>query len=163
MISNPLIPRLEESGINVDSFATAQVLCLPENFLHAADGAELLETADMTILVKTLREKDVGVFTFFDAGIDLSAIDRRSGDKWFGTIWIRDNAVMPIVASVIGGLIVLGIQKSLDEPSASPPPPAVHLEIIVGSTRGETTIRYDGDGETLVKVLKPDLFTDPMI
>lgn len=156
MFTNPIIQRLKSEGIDDALFAGAQILLMPENILHAGQGDELVETTDMDAFSKALREAGGQVFTFMDAGIDLPAIDRRSGDKWLGTVWIRDHAAIPIIISVISGMIVLAVDRATTPDSSPPKPiPNVHIDILVEEPDGRRAkVKYVGDGKTLIGVLE---------
>jgi len=154
---NSIIHQLENAGILEEQFSKAQILCLPENVLRTKDYHDLMETTDMDRLAKLLRRSGLEVFTFMDAGVDLAAIDRRSGDRWLGTIWIRDNAAFPLLISVVAGIIVLGIDRKTDGSYSTPhvePSPQVHVELIIDKKSGDyDSLKYNGDGETLIKIL----------
>jgi hypothetical protein len=156
MIKSRIADRLQQSGIDSEAYGGAQVLCLPEHILHVPAGSELLETTDAISLVKELRAAGLTVFTFMDAGIDLAAMDRRAAEKWYGTVWIRDYAVVPLLVSVLGGSIVAHYAKTINQPAQIPSQnaPKVHIELIVQKRHGDTELKYDGDGETLVKILQ---------
>ena len=156
MIPNPIIERLKSDGVDDSLFSGAQLLLMPENILHAGQGEELLETTDMDAFAKKLREVGAGVFTYMDAGIDLSAVDRNSGDKWLGTVWIRDHAVIPLLVTVIGGMILIDYERATT-PSDAPPQftPKVHIELIIDGADGQQkTVKYEGDGKTLIGILE---------
>lgn len=156
MIPNKLIQLLKNEGIDEAQFQGAQFLLLPEDILHRSETSELIETIDMDSFAKALREAGALVFTFMDAGIDLPAIERRSGDKWLGTVWIRDNAAIPLLISVLSGLIVLGVDRATkSETPPTKPIPKVHVELVLEGPGGQPkTISYEGDGKTLITILK---------
>lgn len=153
---NAVLEKLTREGIDPRLVDSAQILCLPENLLHSQEGDELLETIDMEVLSKMLRASGVSVFTFMDAGRDLAALERRAGDKWFGTVWIRDTAAIPLLIAVIGNIASTEIGEAFKGKESRPDSGAkVHIELIIDDSNGaQKKLKYTGDGETLLGVLK---------
>ncbi len=149
MLNSPLRQQLSAIGVPDERINKAQILCLPENILRTAKREELRETTDATILIKQLREKSVEVFSLFDVGLDLPAVDRRAKDKWLGTVWVRDYAAMPILTSLIAGYLVLEFPVHFGKASEQ----NVHLDLVVGEKDEKISLKYAGDGQTLVRVL----------
>lgn len=150
-----IFEKLKTLGIDDAAFADAQILCLPENILRAAEGEELFETTDTHAFVKQLREAGVPVFTLIDAGIDLPLLDRRGGDKWLGTVWIRDTLVIPTLIALVTGIAVLEYDRATEKDKTPPPKSRVHIDLIVDKKGGNHQhIKFEGDGETLIGVLK---------
>lgn len=155
MSSKAIFDRLSELGVSPDRIQSAQVLCLPENILLTSTRSDLLEPTDSVALAKHLRSEGLTVLTLFDFGMDIPAIDRRGGDKWFGTVWVRDNLAAPTIAGVLSGLCVLAFDDDDAPPQPAAKPQAqVHVELIADTPDGQRKLKYQGDGRKLVELLQ---------
>jgi hypothetical protein len=85
--------------------------------------------------------------------LQTAIFERRADDKWLSVIWIRDKVAIPTVVTVIGGLILAGIEAEMKSAKVKPSP-QVHLELYIDKNNGVSKLSYNGDGETLLKVLK---------
>jgi hypothetical protein len=83
-----------------------------------------------------------------------SILERRAGDKWLAVLYVRDKVAIPLVVSVVSGLIVAAAVHATANSGGKTPQPQVHLELYLERTNGVSRISYVGDGETLVNVLK---------
>lgn len=145
--------KLEKLGLNQAKLAAYQVLCLPENIFSDPTPNELLEPSDAIALGKLLKAAGVKCGTAFDLGLQTAIFERRADDKWLSVIWIRDKVAIPTVVTVIGGLILAGIEAEMKSAKVKPSP-QVHLELYIDKNNGVSKLSYNGDGETLLKVLK---------
>lgn len=143
--------KLTDLGLKWAMLESYQVLCLPENIFRSSD--QLVEASDSINLAKHLKAAGIKCGTSYDLGLKTLILERRADDKWLGTIYIRDKVAVPIVVSVIAGLIVAGA-VSVAKSTTAKPAQKVHLELYIQKTNSVDKISYEGDGDTLVKVLK---------
>jgi hypothetical protein len=143
--------KLADLGAKWAMLESCQVLCLPENIFHSS--GQLMEASDSINLGKHLKAAGIKCGTSFDLGLQTLILERRADDKWFGTIYIRDKVAVPIVVSVIASLIATGI-VAVAKSNAAKSAQKVHLELYIQNTNSVNKISYEGDGDTLVKVLK---------
>ena len=73
--------------------------------------------------------------TAFDLGLQTAIFERRADDKWLSVIWIRDKVAIPTVVTVIGGLILAGIEAEMKSAKVKPSP-QVHLELYIDKNNG---------------------------
>jgi len=147
------LSRLAELGLGQEKLASYQVLCLPENIFAAASAEALLEPTDSVDLGKRLKAAGVRCATAYDLGLRTSILERRAGDKWLGTVWIKDKVAVPMVVGVVSSLIAAGIYGKVSS-GEKQPQPQIHLELYLDNTNGVSRISYAGDAETLAKVLR---------
>lgn len=147
------LEKFLQYGINVESVKQYQIIFLPENYGYTDSKDKLQDAINSIDLFKALKGEGVSCATIEDFGITPSILDRWSDDKWFGTVYIRDKVMIPILTSAISGLIVYNVttQKTSEKII---PPPEVHIELKIENDSTITSLKYDGDGETLVKILK---------
>lgn len=136
-----------------------QVFCLPENFFETKDREKLFEAGDALSLVKLLREAGAACGGPADLGLDVPTLGRYSGDKWLGTVWLRDNIAVALLIGTLASLLAANIDRSLSDTAPLPPPPKVHLELYVERQGELQHLKFEGDGATLLKMLN-DLKTD---
>jgi hypothetical protein len=156
MISNmnSEMSKLLTLGLAQEKLFSSQVLCLPENIFDAAPGEGLLEPSDSVDFGKRLKAAGLKCATAFDLGLKTSILERRAGDKWLAVLYVRDKVAIPLVVSVVSGLIVAAAVHATANSGGKTPQPQVHLELYLERTNGVSRISYVGDGETLVNVLK---------
>jgi len=154
--------KLRKVGIDSGKLREYQVLCLPENLESAGTGDELFDASSTATLSKRLKSAGLKCANSFDLGIEAGVIERQAADLWLGLVWILDKFAIPVVVGVISALLTSMIQrKSKSTPSCTHrPEPKVHLTLHF--LRGEdlTTVKYDGDPETLNQLLsglRPDI------
>jgi hypothetical protein len=159
--TNDEISKLIRLGLVQEKLFAAQVLCLPENIFDASPPETLLEPADCVDFAKRLKAAGVNCATALDLGLKSSVLERRSGDKWLGILYIRDNVVIPLVIGVISSLIATGVARTaskvaqaISKSEKKEPEPQIHLELYLERKKNVSRISYTGDGETLAKVLK---------
>jgi hypothetical protein len=142
--------RLQLFGVNPEIFQKFQILLLPENIFESEKREDLFEAADAITVLKKLREAKVQAAGPLDLGLDVGTLSRHSGDRWLGTVWIRDTVVIPTLITVIGGLIVTQIDRGLSKA----PPPKVHAEVYLEEKKGFKHFSYEGNGDDLIKMLE---------
>jgi hypothetical protein len=147
------ILKLEQFGVSRIKLAAYQVLCLPENIFSSPPSSKLLEPSDAIVFGKMLKAAGVTCGTPADLGLHTAIFERRAGDKWLPVIWIRDKLAIPAVVTVIGGLVLAGIEHEIKTASAKPSA-QVHMELYLDKHNGVTKLSYNGDGETLMSILK---------
>ena len=139
--------KIRPLGLDPNRLKAYQVLCLPENFDYAASSEDLIDASESADLSKVLKEAGLKCANSFDLGIHARVIERRGIDLWFGFLWLVDHLALPIVIGVLTELL-LGKWQSPNQKET-----AVHLRLRIQRNDRLTNIKYDGDGETLVKLL----------
>ena len=139
-------------GITPEILQKYQILILPENYLSASSVQELVDAADSIGLSKLLKNSGIACANSYDLGLNASTIERRSSDKWLGEVFIMDKLVIPIFVGVVAGLIVLGVEKAGDNNKKEEP--KIHVDLKIYKDEKFTSIKYDGDSSTLIKILK---------
>jgi hypothetical protein len=145
--------KLDALGLKPETLSAYKVLCLPENIFSSGTPIELLEPSDSIDLGKLLKEAGITCGTARDLGLQTKILERRANDKWLGVVWIRDNVATGLVVGVISSLIAATIYSKITAPVGKPQP-QIHLDLYIERTNSVSKISYNGDGETLVKVLK---------
>lgn len=145
-----VMANLRSCGVDVELLMGKSIALLPEDILRK--GTDVHETTDMAAFCKILRAYDVDVFTLIDAGIDLPAMDRRSGDKWFGTIWIINTLAIPLLIGAFGNFLGNRMEEALTRKPSVEDSVEIHVEIIVGANC-EKAIRYEGGYNGLKAIL----------
>jgi|ERR1017187_8651790 hypothetical protein len=151
---NSEMSKLAKLGLVQEKLFNSQVLCLPENIFDATSTGGLLEPADSVDFGKRLKAAGLKCATAFDLGLTTSILERRADDKWLGVLYVRDKVAIPLVVSVVSGLIVAAAVHTTANSGVKMPQPQIHLELYLERTNGVSRISYVGDGETLVNVLK---------
>lgn len=156
MYLSEALERLTAAGIQPEAIENFQVICLPENVFAPQREVELFEAADAVALVKRLKEAGVNSAGPIDFGLDIGVLARYSGDRWLGVVWIRDIVALPLLIGIISSLIATQIDRNVSH-EAKPlpaPTPQVHVEMYVGKEDQLKHLKFDGDGETLLKLLE---------
>jgi len=147
--------KLKEFGIDPDKCKEYQVLCLPENIEYATTTDDLFDACGTSDLHKMLKAKGLKCANSFDLGIEAGVLDRRSGDVWLGLVWIMDKFAIPIFVGVVSAWIASKIKRNSGSTDSTiqQSEPKIHLNLRL--LRGEdlTTMKYDGDPETLIRIL----------
>lgn len=148
------LSQLRQHGFDPDLLNQYQVVCLPENLFSAERREDLLEAGQSADIAKILKESGLRCAQPHDLGIAVPVIERRSLDLWCGLIWIRDYLAAPIIAGVISSWLTAKCFNSKEGQLGSKEPPTVHVEIAI-SKRGQISLlRYEGNAETLIQLLK---------
>jgi hypothetical protein len=140
--------KFAELGIDGNRLADYQILCLPQNIFRFGTADDLHDADGARTLAKLLKASNVRCGTAFDLGLDIPILHMRSSELWFGVLWILDNAALPLLIQAIAPLITAKLNTLMD---ASP---KVHIDLYVKKGGNTTKLSYNGDGETLVRVLK---------
>jgi hypothetical protein len=138
--------ELTNLGIDIDKFKEYQILCLPENLESAVNISELYDTDSSIILSKQLKIAGLKCANSFDLGIKAGTLERRNNEFWLGLIWITGNMAIPIFNGVVANLLTPNITNQSK-------PMTVHISLYIQKNESLTKIKYDGDPETLIKVL----------
>lgn len=141
------LSALRKLGIDESKLGDYKVLCLPENVFTTQRVEELHEGGDALYLAKSLRAAGISCATAYDFGLDVQSLERRSKDRWLGTVWIRDIVAVPFVVGILSGLVVNKI-------SEEQPKPKVHVDMYIERGPNITKMSYSGDGDSLVKMLQ---------
>ncbi|WP_165818827.1 hypothetical protein [Aggregatibacter segnis] len=155
-----LIKNSRYKNLSIEDIVNNDILLLPENLLIGSNIYRNIDSfvnaQDMSLLKKYLIshtvEKNVTIATLkeLDPNISIDTISRHSSSSemlWLGTIIITD-IVLPIFINVISDLIKDKINKKENTCKN------VNASIYIRENESIKEINYDGDGETLIKVLK---------
>lgn len=153
---------LNELGVNPDVISNYQILCLPENFKNQSEKSGLVDTGDAVHLSKLLKEEGVKCANSYDIHLHAKIIERRGVDLWFGSIWILDHAALPILISVVGRLLGEEVQKKIEiskqikasQKAKEFNKTSVHADLRVADGEVSAEIKFDGDADTFLKVLR---------
>lgn len=151
---NSEMSKLVKLNLVQEKLFNSQVLCLPENIFDTTTDEGLMEPSDSVELGKRLKAAGLMCATAFDLGLKTSILERRADDKWLGVLYVRDKVAIPLVISVVSGLIVAAVVHGTANTGRKMTQPQIHLELYLERTNGVSRISYVGDGETLVNVLK---------
>jgi hypothetical protein len=142
--------KLSQLGVQKSVYVNSQVLCLPENILSESEIDKLLEPADQIWLVKRLKEEGLSVVSLIEAGIEVGTIERRGNEKWLGYVAI-DKLALPMLVAVLSGIAVVTYDRATKQEQ---PKNTVHVDLNIRDKDRSSKIQYDGDGESLVKMLE---------
>jgi hypothetical protein len=148
MSFTPEMDALHKLNVNLAELDKYSILLLPENIFESSYSEGLFEGQDTGILYKYLREKGINCGVADDFGVEIPILERRSRDRWFGVIWIRDKLVIPILVGAISGLLVTEVTTK-HEPTRK-----AHAEIIIESESRITKIKFQGAGEDLIRIIQ---------
>jgi hypothetical protein len=140
-------------GITEEQLSNFQIIILPENYSNTTEQEELSEAINTLDLFKELKKHDINCATIEDFGISPVILDRWSSDKWFGTVYLRDKVALPILTNAIAALIVFQVTTQNPEGKVITKPD-IHIELKIQEDSTITSINYDGDGETFLKILE---------
>lgn len=146
------LSQLWSAGISEQQIEGLDILILPENANANID--EQFDAQDSITLSKLLKQKGIKCANSYDLGLELSTKVRRSNDIWFGQIYIFNDFVLPIVTGVIGSVLATSIMERKNRKDLREPAGNVHTDIVIIKPEGKTEIHYNGDPETLVKILE---------
>jgi hypothetical protein len=139
-------------GLTYEQICAYDILCLPENLESVINKDDIFDASDSILLSKLLKATGIRCANSFDLQFDAQVLERRSKDKWFGTIYIRNNVVIPIFVGVLYTLIANDITDVIK--SNEQPIPKVHIELKFEKPNNVTTLKYEGDAQTLITILK---------
>lgn len=137
--------KLKRFGIDIQNVKELDVLCLPENIEYASSVEELYDASDANNLSKLLKEKGLKTATAYDLGVEIGILERRAADLWLGLVWVLRELALPIVVGVFSSLLA---NRVLQQKSK------VHITLYITREDDIASLKYDGDGETLLKILK---------
>lgn len=143
--------ELTDLGITEEQLESFDILVLPESFDKRS--AEMRDAQDSINLSKLLKASGVKCANSFDLGLDIPTVERRSNDLWLGVIYLLNEAVVPVAVSIISNLVTPLIQRKKDKKDPRTPTGGIHTEITIKKVDGYSKIKYDGDGETFLKIL----------
>ncbi len=153
---------LSELGVDPNVASQYQILCLPENIGSQTETDQLADSEESITLSKLLKEEGVNCANSYDLGLNAKTSERRGVDLWFGSIWILNHAALPLLIGVLGRLLGEQIQRKLDAANQLKASQEADdfqetkvyadLKIIDGQVSAE--IKYNGDADTFLKVLK---------
>ena len=156
------VKLLSKLGINPDVASQYQILCLPENIENQIETTQLADSGESITLSKLLKEEGVKCANSYDLGLDAKISERRGVDIWLGSIWILNHAVLPLFINVIGRLLGEKIQKKLNatnqlkasQKSDDFEGTKVYADLKIMDGKLSAEIKYNGDADTFLKVLK---------
>ena len=146
---------VQTAGFPMEKLADYDLIFLPENIDVTDKPDQLFEALGTTDLLKHLKEGGCKCASAFTFGLNIPFLERRASDKWIGCLWIRDYVAVPLLIGTISSLIATEAWTSTHPNEPPPPSPTVHIRLVIGKTPSKfTTLDYDGDGQTLIKVLE---------
>lgn len=138
-------------GISIETIDQFDIILLPENIKDASHLDELYDASDVIVLSKLLKSAGIKCANSYDLGLESQIFERRSSEKWFGIIYIRNNVAIPILVGVLSTLLANEIWESLQDDER--PIPKVHVELKIEKGNNVTTLKYDGDAQTLITIV----------
>ena len=147
---------LSNLGIDTNILRQYQILCLPENIGNHSEDLDLVDSGESITLSKLLKEQSIKCANSYDIGLNTKVSERRGLDLWLGFIWICDKAVLPIFISVVGRLLADQLSKQLKsyQESKGTEDTKVHATLKVVDGKLSAEVKYIGDADTFLKVLK---------
>lgn len=149
MTLNPLTSKLSDLGINESAVSDFQILCLPENFFEQEE-IELYDADHAVDLSKRLKQQNLKCANSYDLGIEPDIYFRKSADLYFGVVYVLEKAVIPVLVSVLSTLLIL---KSTENKEKTEDNAGRNVNIDLYLPNGKR-IKYDGDSEAFLKILK---------
>ncbi|MGE5659772.1 MAG: hypothetical protein ACM37W_24535 [Actinomycetota bacterium] len=151
-----------ELGVDPNVASQYQILCLPENIENQTDTTQLVDSGESITLSKILKKEGVKCANSYDLGLSVKTSELRGVDLWLGSIWILNHAALPLLISVVGRLLGEKIQKKLDaanqlkasQESDDSQETKVYADIKIIKGKLSNEIKYNGDADTFLKILK---------
>lgn len=143
------------AGVSEEQLAKYDVMILPENLEYLKSSTDQVNDAQDAIRIsKLLKQANVNCANSYDLGIETPTLERRSNDIWFGEIFIIKDIVIPFVVSVLSSYLTNMISEKKKKEDKRSPTGNVHTEITIARPEGLTSIKYNGDAETFIKLLE---------
>jgi hypothetical protein len=139
-------------GITYEKICDYDVICFPENLDKVSNMNELFDASDSLMLSKQLKKIGVICANSFDLNLNISVLERRSDDKWYGKIFIRNNIIFPLLVNILGTLTTNSISDSIRDRGSYNN--KIHIEMITEKPDDINIIKYDGDAQTFIKILQ---------
>ncbi len=141
------------AGITEIQLEEYDVLMLPEDF--DADGGKNnpVDGQDAITISKLLKQANINCANSYDLNMEVPTLERRSNDIWMGEIFIIKDVVIPMLVSVISSYLANMLSERKKKKDERSPTGNVHTEITIGRPDGLTSIKYNGDAETFIKLL----------
>ena len=151
-------------SIEPEALAEVEVLFLPERFGKDTKDRPQRDTYDGIALAKEAKHVGVQCRTAFDLGAKPKVLERRGLDIWAGTIWILEQAAVPVIVSVLSAYIASRVLRGTNTGDSSPPQgdpeSTIHIEFRIQKHGTITTIQYDGPANDLLAMLNAVKYTD---
>ncbi len=144
--------QLRNAGIDLGQLATYDVVCFPGDILSFKPGQKLTETHSQGQLLALLKGKNLRCGTMFDLGLGSGAQKADDGSLRLGVVWIVDKVAIPIVVGVISTLVASRIDDQTSP--GKTPQPQVSIALYVQEGDQSRELIYEGDGESLVRVIE---------
>ena len=132
-------------GLTEETISKYDVICLPENLEAATEASELFDANHSINFSKLLKEAGVKCANSYDLNLQAKVFERRSEDLWLGYIYVANTLIIPYIVNVLATLTTNSIDKGTNTTKQ------VHLKL---KTKMIRKLEYDGDGETLIEILK---------
>ncbi len=147
---------LSDLGIDPNILRQYQILCLPENIGNHSEDLDLVDSGESITLSKLLKEQSVKCANSYDIGLNTKVSERRGSDLWLGFILVFDKSVLPIFNSVVGRLLADQLSKRIKshQESKGTEDTKVHATLKVVDGKLSAEVKYIGDADTFLKVLK---------
>jgi len=144
--------NLWAAGVKKEQIAGLDIIVLPENL--DTQKKDLYDSQDAITLSKLLKAEGVKCANSYDLGLDLPTKERRSDDIWLGQLYILNDFVIPTLTGVVGSLLANLISVWKKRKDSREPAGKVHADITIIRPEGKTDIRYSGEPEALIKIIK---------
>lgn len=151
---------LSDLGISPVVLKSYQILCLPENIGNRGEHSELVDAEECVTLSKLLKQQGVKCANSYDLGLSTRIAERRGLDLWLGSIWVLENAALPLVINIIGRLVgeriiqrKLRADKQLKDAEAVDKA-VVHANLKIIDQKTPAEIMFHGDVDTFLKLFK---------
>lgn len=139
-----LFKILEGFGVPSATIENYQILCLPENIYQAKTKEDLLDSGDSATVSKELKVKGAMCGNSYDLGLRPRVRIRKGLDIWLGVVFVVQSIVLPFLISAIANIAT---SRMLNSDSK------IHLNLRIKNGKNVTAIDYEGDPETLQRIL----------
>lgn len=139
-------------GISENLIDGKDIIILPENY--KGDKTNLYDAQDSLTISKLLKAEGVACANSYDLNLDLPVKDRKSNDVWIGQMYILNDFVVPVVVGILQSYLqplILQRKKRRDDRA---PAADVHIDITFFKGADKTSISYDGDPESFIKIIQ---------
>jgi hypothetical protein len=143
---HPELAKLRTFGVADEQIEPFQVLCLPENLTTANRKEELRDAYDAISLAKRLKDSGVSCATSYDLTPEAGIVQRRGTDLWLGTVWVLQDAALPMLANAMSDLLGSWTRRTGAKGKA-------HVRLRFRGDDDVSEIHYSGDGHTLSRML----------
>ncbi len=143
-----LLDNLPEQ-FNLDDY---QVIFFPENLASENNSSKWYQSPEAVLFQKALRAEGITCAGPTETSLETVYLDRRSSDIWIGAYWILNTVVVPFFINVLAAMFFNRRFNQLEENRAEERK-VIHTTIYF-RRKNVSKIEFQGDPETLIKILK---------